>query len=38
MWTNSPPIYSEKSKLELLKNAPIEKLIEYLLLPRKRGK
>lgn len=27
--------YSEETMLELLKKAPVEKLIEYLLLPRK---
>ena len=36
MWIEHPTEYFEKSKLELLKNAPLEKLIEYLLLPRKR--
>lgn len=28
----NPPYYSEKTKLELLRMAPPEKLIEYLLL------
>lgn len=38
MWTNSPPTYSEKAKLKLLKSAPLKKLIEYLLLPKERKK
>ena len=29
------PYYSEKAMRELLRNAPVEKLVEYLLLPRK---
>ena len=29
------PYYSEKVMLELLKKAPLDKLVEYLLLPRK---
>lgn len=35
MWTMSKPCYTEKSMLKLLKDAPLEKLMEYLLLPRK---
>ena len=33
----NPPYYSEKTQLELLRMAPLEKLIEFLLLclPRK---
>lgn len=29
------PYYSERAMRELLKNAPVEKLVEYLLLQRK---
>ena len=29
------PYYSERAMRELLKNAPLDKLVEFLLLPRK---
>lgn len=32
MFQTSEPYYSEKAMLKLLKNAPIEKLMEYLLM------
>ena len=35
MWQTNIPHYSEKAMLELLKKAPMEKLAEFLLLPRK---
>ena len=35
MWTKVEP-YSERAMLKLLKEAPMEKLIEFLLLPRER--
>lgn len=32
------PYYSERAMRELLRNALIEKLVEYILLPRKENK
>lgn len=38
MWQKSKIMYSEKDVLRMLKSAPIEKLVEYLLLPRRAKK
>ncbi len=32
----NPPSYSEKDKVELLRKAPLEKLMEYILLAGRR--
>lgn len=36
MWQRSKPCYSEKDMLKMLKSAPMEKLMEYLLMKTRR--
>lgn len=38
MWNMYEPYYSEKAILQMLKEAPMEKLVEFLLMPKRKGK
>lgn len=38
MWEMNKPYYSEKAVLQMLKEAPMEKLVEFLLMPKRKEK
>lgn len=38
MWQMNEPYYSERAKLKMLKEAPMEKLIEFLLMVTRGNK
>lgn len=38
MWEMNKPYYSEKAILQMLKEMPMEKLVEFLLMPKRKEK